>query len=226
MTTSEYKVYPIKSSYGGFINYSYIVIDAHTQEAAVIDPSWDLASILNILEAESAELTHILLTHSHPDHVHLVQALLDRFDPKVYMGAAEIEFFNYQCANLHAVKDQDTILLGSTLISCIHTPGHTPGSICFSLKNCIFTGDTLFAEGCGICSERGGDPALMYHSLQTIRNRVHPSVHVYPAHSFGVEPGQKLYLVLERNIYFNIFDEEQFVAFRMRKNQPDAKSFV
>ncbi|WP_024631904.1 MULTISPECIES: MBL fold metallo-hydrolase [unclassified Paenibacillus] len=226
MTTSEYKVLAIKSSYGAFINYSYVVVDKTTREAAVIDPSWDLEAILDSLAAEQATLTHILLTHSHVDHVNLVGALLERFNPEVYMGAVEIEFFRYQCENLKPVKDQDAILLGNTLISCMLTPGHTPGSICFSLQDHIFTGDTLFAEGCGICSERGGDPGAMYHSLQKIRERVHPSVRVYPAHSFGLEPGQTLDMLLERNIYFNILDEEQFIAFRMRKNQPDAKSFV
>lgn len=59
-----------------------------------------------------------------------------------------------------------------------------------------------------------------------IRQQINPSVRVYPAHSFGIEPGQTLQMLLERNIYFNIFDEEQFIAFRMRRNQPDAKSFV
>ncbi|MBY0119545.1 MBL fold metallo-hydrolase [Paenibacillus sp. FSL H8-0317] len=226
MTTSEYKVISIKSSYEAFINYSYIVVDETTREAAVIDPSWDLEAILDSLEAEQAKLTHILLTHSHTDHVHLVGALLDRFNPQVYMGGAEIDFFRYHCKNLKPVKDRDAVLMGNTLISCINTPGHTPGSICYSLTNHIFTGDTLFAEGCGICSERGGDPGAMYQSLQKIRQQIHPSVRVYPAHSFGIEPGQTLQMLLERNIYFNIFDEEQFIAFRMRRNQPDAKSFV
>lgn len=92
MTTSEYKVISIKSSYEAFINYSYIVVDETTREAAVIDPSWDLEAILDSLEAEQAKLTHILLTHSHTDHVHLVGALLDRFNPQVYMGVPKLIF--------------------------------------------------------------------------------------------------------------------------------------
>ncbi|AIQ12427.1 MBL fold metallo-hydrolase [Paenibacillus durus] len=226
MLQREYEVVPIKSSYESFINYSYLIIDQITRQAAVVDPAWDLEQICSLLKEKEANLVQLWLTHSHRDHVHLVKPLLDRFQPNVYMGAAEIEFYKYHCANLYPVYDQNAILLGNTLISCVWTPGHTTGSICYSLRGSLFTGDTIFTEGCGICTERGGDPRAMFHSMQKIRSRIHPDVLVYPAHSFGVSPGQPLRSLLENNIYFNIPDEEQFIAFRMRRNQPDSKSFV
>ena len=213
-----YLVKQIKVSRSFIKNYIYIIVDKASQQAAIVDPSWGLGVVVEALDELGARLTTILLTHSHFDHVNMVQPLLKRFGPRVFMSAREIAFYDYQCANLKPMEHLDAIEVGRTRISCLLTPGHTAGSVCFLLSDSIFTGDTVFIEGCGICNTKGGCPEKMFDSIQMLKERVRPDVRVYPAHSFGKPPGYALRDVMMENIYFLIDKKNVFVDFRMRKS--------
>lgn len=215
----SHKVYKLKLGLFGMLNYSYIIVDKRSNHAIIIDPSWDLERVTNKLQELNVELKGILLTHSHYDHTNLVNPLLDRFNPQVYMGCDEIEYYSFKCRNLNDVKDLDIIRFGDTDIKCIFTPGHTVGSMCYLLSDSMFTGDTIFIEGCGICSGNGGDPEKMFESVQRVKKIVNPYVRIYPGHSFGKKPGYFLSYLLDNNLYFNIREKKRFVDFRMRKNQ-------
>ncbi|AKF95767.1 MBL fold metallo-hydrolase [Brevibacillus laterosporus] len=216
-----YRLYKLKVGF----NYSYIIMDQATGKAAIVDPAWDLERITTMLADLGAEVTMILLTHSHYDHVHLVEPLVNRYQPKVYMSSEEIDYYQYHSPHLHSFADEDEIMLGETKIICLLTPGHTAGGSCFLLSAALLTGDTIFVEGCGICDTPGGCPDQMYESVQKIRNRVDSSVCVYPGHSYGKEPGYPLGYLLKNNIYFQIENKEQFIKFRMRKNQKNLFDF-
>jgi len=213
-----YIVKQLKVGFSFIKNYTYIIVDKASQQAAIVDPSWELRTVVKTLDELGARLTTILLTHSHFDHVNMVQPLLKRFNPQVYMSAQEIEYYNYRCANLNGMEHLDTIEVGRTHISCLLTPGHTAGGACFLLSDSIFTGDTVFIEGCGICNAGGGCPEKMFDSIQMLKEHVHPEVRVYPAHSFGRPPGPALRDVMKENIYFLIDKKNVFVDFRMRKS--------
>ncbi len=202
-----------------YVNYSYIILDKASKDAAIVDPAWGLEEIRTNLDKLGVRLTQILLTHSHLDHVNLVSSLVELYNPTVFMSAKEIDFYNFHCKNLNAVYHLDSIKLGDTLIKCLATPGHTAGGMCFVLPDCIFTGDTIFIEGCGICNTQGGSPERMFDSIQMIKNIVHPNTIVYPGHSFGKKPGCPLGLLMKENIYFLIENKNIFVNFRMRNNQ-------
>jgi glyoxylase-like metal-dependent hydrolase (beta-lactamase superfamily II) len=96
------------------------------------------------------------------------------------------------------------------------TPGHTAGGVCYLIENNLFSGDTLFAEGCGYCSGRGADPRAMFHSLQLLKRTIAPQTLVFPGHSYGQLPGQTFGSLLKNNIYLAFDDERKFVQFRMR----------
>lgn len=215
----KYKVIPIKVSCNHYINYSYVIIDSESGQAAVVDPAWEIEPILKVIDQNNASLTKILLTHSHFDHVNLVEFLVSRFHATVYMSKKEIDFYNFTCPNLVGILESETIRLGNTTISCLLTPGHTVGSVCYLLLDCIFTGDTLFSEGCGLCDTNGGNPEKMFESLQRIKTSLPHSTRIYPGHSFGKPPGSSLKVVIKDNIYLQFNDKKQFTKFRMRKNQ-------
>ncbi|MED3024746.1 MULTISPECIES: MBL fold metallo-hydrolase [Bacillus cereus group] len=222
---NTYNIFQLKVSSGSIINYCYIVLDRISRKSAIVDPAWDL----DIIEDKLVELqtipTHILLTHSHYDHVNLVNPLVERYGSKVFMSAKEINFYKFDCHNLNELEDFETISLGNTLIQGILTPGHTAGGMSFLLSDSLFTGDTLFTEGCGLCDTFGGSPYEMFRSIQKIKKYVKPSVNIFPGHSYGKQPGLTFGHLLKNNIYCLFKDIDQFVAFRMRKNQKNLFDF-
>jgi len=221
-----YEIHILKAGFLSFKNYIYVIVDKVTREAAIIDPAWDIKGIVNLLGDIGAKLTTILLTHSHFDHVNLVKSLLKEFNPRVYMSAEEISFYGFHCPNLNPFHHLDAINLGYTDITFILTPGHTAGGACYLLSGSIFTGDTIFIEGCGICSLKGGgSPEKIFESIQYIKTTLNPRALVYPAHSYGKQPGYPLSYLMENNIYFLIDKKDLFISFRMRKNQKNLFDF-
>lgn len=216
---------PIRVSRNYLKNYSYLIVDEDTRKASLIDPAWELDKYVRVLAEKDLDLTTILLTHSHFDHVNRVAPLVQLYSAQVFMSAEEINFSRFSCKNLNAVSDSDTITVGRTAIVCHLTPGHTPGSLCFRLSDSVFTGDTVFIEGCGICHAEGGDPDSMFRTFQMLKEVIPPDLIVYPGHSFGQEPGVRFASLQKQNIYFQIDQQDLFVKFRMRANQPDHLAF-
>ncbi len=214
-----YEVSQVRTFSLGFYNYCYIIFDKKTREAVIVDPSWELDKIIDKLNQLNVQLKAIFLTHSHYDHVNLVEPLLDMYRPQVYMSKIEIDYYRYRCNNLVELYDMDWINIGAAKFLCIHTPGHTAGGMCYFLPDELFTGDTIFIEGCGLCDTKGGLPEQMFESIQRIKSIIPTHVKVYPSHSYGLPPGQKLQQLLKDNIYFNIDNKEYFINFRMRKRK-------
>lgn len=214
-----YKVHPIKTRYQGWTNYCYIIEDIVSRSAIVVDPSWELSKITTTLSELEAELKAVALTHSHYDHVNLVDPLTKMFNAQVYMSKKEIDYYQFRCRNLISLDDHQTISIGNTRAQCLLTPGHTAGGMCYLFSESIFTGDTVFTEGCGICEDDGSSAEEMFDSIQRIKSEVSLHVRVYPGHSFGKSPGHSIKDLYQHNIYFQIDKKEYFVKFRTRKNQ-------
>ena len=206
-------------------NFTYLVVDKSSGQAAIVDPAWEYETIASAIDGLNVTLTAILLTHSHLDHVNSVKPLVKKYSPEVYMSLEEIDYYGFRCERLNPVRHQDVVALGQTRFSCLLTPGHTKGGVCYLLPDALFTGDTISTEGCGICSAPGADPGKMFESIQMIKGTIAPDVRVYPAHSFGKEPGQTLRSLMNDNIYFQIDGKEHFIAWRMRKNFSGAFNF-
>lgn len=215
-----YNVFQLKAEQYGFKNYVYIIVDKETGKTAVVDPSWDCSLIVDMLKKKELNLDIILLTHSHIDHAYCVDSLIKKYgNVEVFISDIEQQFYGYSVGNLNSLKDEEQILLGETKITCMLTPGHTKGSMCYLLENSFFTGDTIYAEGCGICSTTGGDAGEMYHSIQKIKQSVNSHVRIYAGHSFGKEQGMTLKEISKYNIYFQMNDINNFIKFRNRKQQ-------
>ncbi|AZS14163.1 MBL fold metallo-hydrolase [Paenibacillus lutimineralis] len=215
---ATYDLFTIKTQCMTFVNYSYLGIDKSSLKAFVVDPSWDVSQLVHKLKLHNASLEAVLLTHSHFDHTNMVNKLEMLYQPTVYLSKTEAEYYRYHCTRLRTVEDMDIIRVGDTPITCLLTPGHTPGSVCYWGGDNLFSGDTVFIEGCGICDSEGGSAEDMYYSIQRLIQLIPANVRVYPGHSFGEPPGREMSYLYKKNLYFQIDDINHFVKYRNRKS--------
>ena len=89
--------------------------------------------------------------------------------------------------------------------------------MCFLIDHYLFTGDTLFAEGCGECKDKGANPDDLYHSLQKLKNQIDQDTRIFPGHSFGIPIGRFFSEVNKKNIYLQLESKELFIKYRFRK---------
>jgi len=164
-------------------NFSYIIADDATREAAVVDSSFNAGEIIRVLKTENLKLKYVINTHGHPDHTAGNEELLSTFSAKTV--AHKLSRINADVE----VEDGDFIHLGNVSIKVIHTPGHAPDSICLLIDNKkLLTGDTLFVGECGRTDLPGGDSRSMYDSLFSKLLKLDDAVEVYPGHDYGAKP--------------------------------------
>ena len=209
---------------GPWDNFLYFIGDKAARRVAVVDPAWDAQTILDEAARLDVEITHILCTHSHFDHVDQVEPLLKKVDVPVHMLGEEIDFSGFSCENLERHNPGDAIRIGEHVeITMMHTPGHTPGSVSYRLRDSIVTGDTLFVQGCGRCDFVGGDPEVMYTTLRMLIDKLPLETVIYPGHNYGPTPSSTLDAELDSNPYFAFPTLDGFVTHRMEGKTPGSQ---
>jgi hydroxyacylglutathione hydrolase len=187
-------VYLKQMELGPMQNFVYLIGDSETRECVVVDPAWDIDTVLNTAAADGMRLRGALVTHTHPDHVGGelfgfdipgVEKLLAKAPLKVYVHKAEREFVRGFGSDLVAVDGGDTVEVGRLTVTFIHTPGHTPGSQCFLVDGRLVSGDTLFIRSCGRTDLPGSDPKEMYYSLTQRLGALPDDTVVFPGHNYG-----------------------------------------
>ncbi len=168
-------------SVGALATNCYIVIEGGT--AAVIDPGDNAAAITKAIAESGAVLGAVLLTHAHFDHMGALAELTANGDIPVYLHTLEQPALHDGTRNLSALfgaplspvtaavrplSDGDTVAVGPLSFTVVHTPGHTPGSVCYLSEDVLFSGDTLFAQSIGRTDFPGGDLSAMRASLTRI----------------------------------------------------------
>ena len=160
-------------------NYIYMLHDSVSLETAVIDPALELP-VLAVLAEKGWQLSFILNTHHHWDHVGANLALKQQTGCQIIAAASDRE----RIPGIDvAVGQGDVFALGQHQAQVIATPGHTSGHVVyyFAEDQALFCGDTLFVMGCGRLFE--GTPEQMYASLQTLK-ALPPSTRVYCTHEY------------------------------------------
>ena len=150
---------------------SYIVYNEETKGAVVIDPSDDARLVEARLDALGLELRAILLTHAHFDHGGDKQRLLKKRKVPVYCHPEERRLPSWLTHRLNWSNDYydgDILEFDGIRFTVLHTPGHTPGSVCLLCGDTLFTGDTLFEGSCGRTDLPCGDLRAMYASLRRL----------------------------------------------------------
>lgn len=173
---------------------TYLLISG--THALAVDPSTSVDAILSAASEFGATLDGILLTHGHFDHVISLDTLRSAVNIPAYIHECDAEMLTNGEKNASALffgmprtwksaeitlGGGDTVTLGDEQIRVIHTPGHTPGSVCYDCGNFLLTGDTLFSNSIGRCDLPGGDESLMRQSLALLR-RFPPSTTIYAGH--------------------------------------------
>lgn len=198
-------------------NYNYLIVDPVTQEAVIVDPAWEMGKIEQAVAGAGATLRGILVTHSHHDHINLSRPLSEKYDCPIWMSSAEIAASGFRARHLTAIEAEPW-MVGKMLVEPIPTPGHTVGSTCYLIGDNLFTGDVLFAEGCGLCPNAEA-AYKMFESLELLKKRAGPQTRVYPGHSYGQPPGRTMAQLRRENIYLQFSSKESFAAFRLRSGQ-------
>ncbi len=194
----EDAIYLRQLELGPMQNFVYLIGDPVARECVVVDPAWEIDTIVETAQAADLTITGALVTHTHQDHVGGsleswgmpgripgIEELLERVKAKVYVHKAEREFLKGFGSDLVQVDNHDTLAVGRLTLTFMHTPGHTPGSQCFLVDGRLVSGDTLFIGSCGRTDLPGSDPSEMYFSLTQRLAALPDDTILLPGHNYG-----------------------------------------
>lgn len=188
-------------------NFSYVLADEATKEAAVVDPSFNADAIRKIVRDQGLKVRYVINTHDHPDHTLGNDEIRSAFGAKIVA---------HQLSGIRkdvSVVDGDVIKLGKTVVKVIHTPGHSPDSICLLVDGKLLAGDTLFVGECGRTDLPGGNPESLYNSLFGKLMKLDDDVEVYPGHDYGPDPHSTIGRERKTNYVLEKRTLKEFVEF-------------
>jgi hydroxyacylglutathione hydrolase len=182
--------------------FSYLIGDEDTHTCALIDPAFETDRILSEAQRLQYRITHIINTHGHSDHTAGNEALKAATGAKLLIHALDADRLGKVLHNTFSrilggkgsphpdvrLQDEDLIQIGETQLSVLHTPGHTPGSICLYADGHLFTGDTLFVGAVGRVDLPGGSRLQMRMSLREKLFALPGETIVWPGHDYGPTP--------------------------------------
>ena len=232
---------------------SYLVGCQKTGEAIIVDPGRDIESYLHAAQSEGMEIVGAADTHIHADYVSGARELADRVGAKLYVSDEGPAEWKYEYASQYEhrlLKEGDTFQVGKIEFEVIHTPGHTPESICFILTDKgggadkpmgIFTGDFVFVgsigrpdlleEAAGIMGTAEPGARDLFQSIKKFRE-LPDHLQVWPAHGAGSACGKGLGAIPSSTVgyekLFNPalqFNEEQAFVDYILSEQPEAPKY-
>lgn len=210
------RVYIIKVNNNKMKNNIYVVAN-DSQQALLIDPAWDFLTLVSSIQSLNLSVKGVLVTHHHFDHLNLAEKISNHYNVPIVISKIESHYYNIHFSNKLFCFNEQEIKIGDILVKPIITPGHTKGSTCYLVDNKLFSGDTLFIEGCGTCSCNGGSSTEMFYSLGKLKQILQNDTQIYPGHSYYYPPGQTMKFVLENNIYMQITDVAMFEKYMKNK---------
>ena len=178
---------------GAFQENCYLVVNAETRGCLIVDPGAEGERIIRA--AQEYKPAAVLLTHAHWDHIGAVDAVCGHFGIPLYVHEADAPKLTDSTKNVarqfgcdvtvatrpHLLHGGETLFLADMEIRVLHTPGHTPGSVCLIADDVMFSGDTLFKGSCGRTDGPGGSWKDMCRSLQRLAE-IQRDYQVLPGH--------------------------------------------
>jgi glyoxylase-like metal-dependent hydrolase (beta-lactamase superfamily II) len=200
IVTEDDAIRIVRLELGPFGTNCYIVTCRKTQDSALIDAPAEASIIVDTLRNTTPR--YILLTHSHFDHIAALAQL--RAELKIPLAAHASDAANLESPPETLLSDGDTLSLGDLTFAILHTPGHTPGSLCFRVGRYLISGDTIFPGGPG----RTGSPAAFEQIVKSTAEKIlvlPDDTVVYPGHGDAT--------VLKK-------EKDEFAIFNSRPHDP------
>lgn len=183
-------------------NFCYMLGDEATRTCAVIDPAFDPEKILNTVDDAGYIITHVINTHGHSDHTSGNAAIIEATGAQLCIHKNDAEQVTRLLTRVlsrfmggkgspkasRILEDNDLITIGKTELKVLHTPGHTPGSICIYAEGHVFTGDTLFVQAVGRTDLPGGSSKQLLNSVHEKIYTLPDDTRVWPGHDYGPSP--------------------------------------
>lgn len=177
----------------------YLLGCEETGKGAIVDAGGNENDILAASKKAKLDIKYILCTHGHPDHVCGNSLIKQATGCDIIMHEDDAAFFDrketinyFSMFNMtpsppadKLVKGGDIVTIGNIALKILHTPGHTPGSICFYNHLNVFTGDTLFVGGVGRTDFPGGSSSQLLQSIKTQLLTLPQETVVWPGHGYG-----------------------------------------
>ena len=185
----------------------YIVGDPETKQAIVIDPGDDADALVASLNARGLQVTAIVATHAHFDHVLAAERLRELTGAPFYLHDADRPLLDWlQESGRYflglelgpppevdsSAGEGDRLVAGAVELEVLHTPGHSPGSISLIAPGVVFSGDTLFAGSVGRTDLPGGDTDALVKAVKAKLFPLGEEIHVLPGHGPATTLGREM----------------------------------
>ncbi len=189
-------------------NFSYVIGDESTKEAAVVDSSYNADEVAQTIKNMQLTLKYIINTHCHSDHTAGNAELQQAFRAKIVAHKQSKTNPDLK------IDDGDVLKVGAIPIKVIYTPGHTVDSVCLLVNDeKLLTGDTLFVGECGRTDLPGGNAKSMYESLFNKLLKLNGEVEVYPGHDYGSTPSSTIAAEKRSNYTLKPRSLKEFIEF-------------
>jgi glyoxylase-like metal-dependent hydrolase (beta-lactamase superfamily II) len=187
-------------SVGKMANYSYIVAEKSGGEGFIVDPAFEVDKLMEVVKKHSLNITRIVLTHHHFDHINAAAGIKARTGAKIACHPETEKLVKGEFPVDELLEEGSKFMIHENIsVTVIHTPGHAPGGICLQVSDThLITGDTLFIGNCGRFDLPGGDPETLFNSLQKLKE-LPGSLIVCPGHNYGPYPTRSLKEEMEKN---------------------------
>lgn len=193
-----------KMAVGSYAANCYFLVDESTLETFVIDPGSEAKRIVEHIQKKGYQVSKILLTHGHGDHIGAADELRKVFSVPIAIHSEDAKMLECHTENLshhmeksvafsadESLNDRAVLTLGKSKIKVIHTPGHTQGGVCFFVEseNILISGDTLFYGSVGRSDLPGGNHKQLIQSIIQNLMTLKDDVVVYPGHGSSTSIG-------------------------------------
>ncbi|MGN6350315.1 MAG: MBL fold metallo-hydrolase [Candidatus Nitrosocosmicus sp.] len=193
---------------GEMDNFTYLIIDEKNKNSIMVDPSWNLEVIFDYLKKNNIINKFVINTHSHFDHVIGNDEVVNTTESKI------IQHKSSPLKKDMEVNDGQIIKFNDINLKIIHTPGHSPDSMCILIDDKkILTGDTLFVGSCGRVDLPGSNAIDMYHSIYNKIYNLDENLIVYPGHHYGSTKTSILRDEKRNNFVFKFQNQEEFLSY-------------